>query len=195
WARAGGFGPLLGDEGSAFWLGREWLRATTEGEDFKAARRFVRVPHAVARIAALAPAVVARARRGDARARRIVAQAQRHLPGVVAVPLERGERVRRLDHDAAVAALETAIAARGLGERVTVRRACVGGCYLGGPNVGVVAYPLTPPGEKPDHVAVAWKTYVGSLETLRCLGDVLDDNISAGDAPGGRRRAVPSRRR
>ena len=29
WARAGGFGPLLGDEGSGFWLGREWVRATT----------------------------------------------------------------------------------------------------------------------------------------------------------------------
>src|SRR5262245_1165511 len=28
WARAGGLGPLLGDEGSAFWVGREWVRAT-----------------------------------------------------------------------------------------------------------------------------------------------------------------------
>src|SRR5204862_47365 len=27
-ARAGGLGPLIGDEGSAFWLGREWLRRT-----------------------------------------------------------------------------------------------------------------------------------------------------------------------
>src|SRR5216117_999934 len=27
WARAGGLGPVLGDEGSGFWLGREWLRA------------------------------------------------------------------------------------------------------------------------------------------------------------------------
>ena len=31
WARAGGLGPLLGDEGSAFWIGRAWLRATTHG--------------------------------------------------------------------------------------------------------------------------------------------------------------------
>jgi glucosamine kinase len=81
WARAGGFGPLLGDEGSAFWLGREWLRVTTEGEDFMPARRFVRGPHAVARIAALAPVVVARARHGDPRARRVVAEGQRHLAG------------------------------------------------------------------------------------------------------------------
>jgi N-acetylglucosamine kinase-like BadF-type ATPase len=83
WARAGGFGPLLGDEGSAFWLGREWLRATTPGEDFMPARRLVRGPHAVARIAALAPGVVARARRGDPRARRVVAEGQRHLADLV----------------------------------------------------------------------------------------------------------------
>jgi N-acetylglucosamine kinase-like BadF-type ATPase len=83
WARAGGFGPLLGDEGSAFWIGRAWLRATTDGEDFMPARRLVRGPHAVARIAALAPGVIARARRGDPRARRVVGDAQRHLAHLV----------------------------------------------------------------------------------------------------------------
>ena len=31
WHRAGGLGPLLGDEGSAFWIGRAWLRATDRG--------------------------------------------------------------------------------------------------------------------------------------------------------------------
>lgn len=93
WAREGGFGPLLGDEGSAFWLGREWLRATTQGEDFMPARRFVRGPHAVARIAALAPVVVARARRGDPRARRVVADGQRHLAGAV-VAVARRLRLR-----------------------------------------------------------------------------------------------------
>jgi len=79
WGRAGGLGPLLGDEGSAFWLGREWLRATTRGEDFLPARRLVRSADPVARIAALAPAVVRRARRGDRRARAIVRAAHRHL--------------------------------------------------------------------------------------------------------------------
>lgn len=79
WARAGGFGPLLGDEGSAFWLGREWLRATTGGEDFQAARRYVRAPDAVTRIARLAPRVLARARHGDRRARAIVRVGQREL--------------------------------------------------------------------------------------------------------------------
>jgi N-acetylglucosamine kinase-like BadF-type ATPase len=79
WARAGGLGPLLGDEGSGFWLGREWLRATTEGEDFLPARRLVRAAQPVARIAALAPRVLARARRGNRRARAIVVAGQRHL--------------------------------------------------------------------------------------------------------------------
>ena len=79
WARAGGFGPLLGDEGSGFWLGRAWLRATTQGEDFMPARRLIQAPDPVRRIAALAPVVIARARRGDRRARTIADEGQRHL--------------------------------------------------------------------------------------------------------------------
>jgi N-acetylglucosamine kinase-like BadF-type ATPase len=79
WARAGGLGPLLGDEGSAFWLGQQWLRVTTRGEDFRPARRLVTGPDAVVRVAALAPAVIRRARRGDARARAIVRAGQAHL--------------------------------------------------------------------------------------------------------------------
>jgi N-acetylglucosamine kinase-like BadF-type ATPase len=79
WARAGGFGPLLGDEGSGFWLGRAWLRATTQGEDFLPARRLIQSRDPVRGIAALAPSVIARARRGDRRARTIVAEAQQHL--------------------------------------------------------------------------------------------------------------------
>jgi glucosamine kinase len=84
WARAGGLGPLLGDEGSAFWLGREWLRETTQGEDFMPVRRLVRAPDAVARIAALGPRILRRARRGDRRAGRIVRGAQHHLAGQAA---------------------------------------------------------------------------------------------------------------
>lgn len=79
WARAGGLGPLLGDEGSAFWLGQQWLRVTTRGEDFHPARRLVMGRDAVVRVAALAPAVIRRARRGDARARAIVRAGQAHL--------------------------------------------------------------------------------------------------------------------
>lgn len=79
WARAGGLGPLLGDEGSAFWLGQQWLRITTGGEDFLPARRLVTGPDAVARVAALTPAVIRRARGGDSRARAIVRAGQAHL--------------------------------------------------------------------------------------------------------------------
>jgi N-acetylglucosamine kinase-like BadF-type ATPase len=79
WARAGGLGPLLGDEGSAFWLGREWLRVTMAAQDESSARRLVVRPDAVARIAALAPRVLARARRGDRIARAVVRDGQRAL--------------------------------------------------------------------------------------------------------------------
>ena len=79
WVRRGGFGPLLGDEGSAFWIGREWLRATTRGEDFEPVRRLVRSPDAPARIARLAVRVLTQARKGNKVPRRIVAEAQRHL--------------------------------------------------------------------------------------------------------------------
>ncbi len=75
WLRAGGLGPLLGDEGSAFWIGREWLR---RGE-LAPARSLARAPDAVARIAALAKGVVARARRGARREREIVVAAQEQL--------------------------------------------------------------------------------------------------------------------
>ena len=81
WGRAGGFGPLLGDEGSGFWLGRAWLRATSQGEDFLPARRMIQAKDAVRRIATLAPRVMARAKRGDRRARTIVREAQAHLAG------------------------------------------------------------------------------------------------------------------
>lgn len=80
WARAGGLGPLLGDEGSAFWIGRAWLRA---GAAASVQRRLAVRPDAVAAIAALAPRVIARARRGDRRAARVVREAQVHLAAQV----------------------------------------------------------------------------------------------------------------
>ena len=82
WVRAGGLGPLLGDEGSAFWLGREWLRASRR--DARALRVLATSSDPVARIAAHAPAVVARARRGDRTALRIVRAAQDHLASLAA---------------------------------------------------------------------------------------------------------------
>jgi N-acetylglucosamine kinase-like BadF-type ATPase len=79
--RAGGLGPLVGDDGSAFWIGRQWLRsgAVTPAR----ARAISRSPEAVARIAAFAPVVLRRAARGEAGARRVVRDAQGALAGLV----------------------------------------------------------------------------------------------------------------
>lgn len=74
-ARVGGLGPMLGDDGSAFWIGREWLRGRPEREALAYAHR----PRPQAAIASLAPKVLALARRRGPRARlarRIVAEAQ-----------------------------------------------------------------------------------------------------------------------
>jgi N-acetylglucosamine kinase-like BadF-type ATPase len=80
--RAGGLGPLLGDDGSAFAIGRAWLRAGAMTP--VRIRRIVTAPDAVARVAALAPSVLRRARRGDRTARRVVADAQRGLADLAA---------------------------------------------------------------------------------------------------------------
>jgi glucosamine kinase len=81
-ARAGGLGPLIGDEGSAFWLGREWLRLSPEAA--RTARALAVRPDAVTRIAALAPSVMGRARRGHGLARGIVAAGQEHIAALAA---------------------------------------------------------------------------------------------------------------
>jgi N-acetylglucosamine kinase-like BadF-type ATPase len=86
-ARAGGLGPLIGDEGSAFWLGREWLRGAPDAA--REARSLARRPDAVARIAALAPTVLREARRGHARARAIVAEGQQRLAAHAAAVIRR----------------------------------------------------------------------------------------------------------
>ena len=69
WARAGGLGPLLGDEGSAFWLGSLWLRITSRNttREEERLRKIARSPDAVARIAAIAPRILGRARGGAGR--------------------------------------------------------------------------------------------------------------------------------
>jgi glucosamine kinase len=70
--RAGGLGPLLGDEGSAFWIGRAWLPIARRGAGALALRRLALRPDAVARVAALAPAALRAARRGHPIAQAIV---------------------------------------------------------------------------------------------------------------------------
>jgi N-acetylglucosamine kinase-like BadF-type ATPase len=86
-ARAGGLGPLIGDEGSAFWIGREWLRLSPEAA--RAARALAVRPDAVTRIAALAPSVLGRARRGHRLARGIVAAGQEHIAALAAGVIRR----------------------------------------------------------------------------------------------------------
>jgi len=66
---------------------------------------------------------------------------------------------------------------RGLGDRVRLREGCAGGCSGPGPNVSIEMFPLTRQGERQDHVAVDWKTYVYSLGTLDCLAAVIEDNL------------------
>jgi N-acetylglucosamine kinase-like BadF-type ATPase len=92
WARAGGFGPFLGDEGSGFWLAREWVRATTAPGDFEKIRKLAHAAQPAAAIAALAPEVLTRARRGDRVAARIVREGQRDL-AACAVDLARRLRL------------------------------------------------------------------------------------------------------
>lgn len=107
-------------------------------------------------------------------------------PGVVVLPVRRGERARRLDARAIVDALQALVGRRDLGDRVQLRQACAGGCNGAGPSVSVARYSMPAPGGRLDHVAVGWKTYVYSLSTLDCLARVIDDNL---DEP---RRARPA---
>lgn len=79
WARAGGLGPILGDEGSGFWLGREWLRTVVRNGHLLPALRASHGRDPVKTMAAMSRHVIARARRGDQHARRIVAEGQRQL--------------------------------------------------------------------------------------------------------------------
>jgi N-acetylglucosamine kinase-like BadF-type ATPase len=82
--RAGGLGPLLGDEGSAFSIGRAWLPIARRAAGVLALRRLALAPDAVPRVAALAPAALRAARRGHPIAEAIVAGAQTALAGLVA---------------------------------------------------------------------------------------------------------------
>jgi N-acetylglucosamine kinase-like BadF-type ATPase len=87
WSRAGGLGPLLGDDGSAFSVGRAWLRSDSVPPS--RARRIATAPDAVARIAAVAPSVLRRARKGSPVARQIVREAQLALADLVQTAAQR----------------------------------------------------------------------------------------------------------
>lgn len=120
--------------------------------------------------------------------RRLVVTVCPRERGVVVLPVERGGRAARMDTVAILGRLRALVAARRLEDRVSFREGCAGGCTQTGPNVSVEIFPPLRPGERPDHVATGWKTYVYSLPTLDCLATILEENL----APGGRR--VPARR-
>jgi hypothetical protein len=115
------------------------------------------------------------------RQRRLVITVCPLEPGVVTLPLRRGGRRRRLGARAIARHLADLAAELGVLERVEIRHGCAGGCWLKGPNVSVGIYPVAPPGERPDHVAIAWKSYVGTIDELDCLATILEDNLAGGD--------------
>ena len=110
--------------------------------------------------------------------RRIVITVCPLEPGLVTLPVTRGGPRRRLGAPAIARHLEAMAAERGLTDFVRVRSGCAGGCWLKGPNVSVAIYPATAPGERPDHVAIAWKTYVATLDELDALETILEENLA-----------------
>jgi N-acetylglucosamine kinase-like BadF-type ATPase len=68
-ARAGGLGPEKGDEGSGFWIGREWLKRNGT----------LKRKYSVRETAGWAEEVLLQARRKNPSALRIVGEAQAHL--------------------------------------------------------------------------------------------------------------------
>ncbi len=116
-------------------------------------------------------------------ARRLIVTVCPRERGVVTLPIERGGRATRLDASGVLGALRALVARRGLDDRVRVRDGCAGGCWSAGPNVDVRVYAAPAPGERPDHVALAWKTYVYSLPALASLADVIDQNLPRARVP------------
>jgi hypothetical protein len=109
--------------------------------------------------------------------RRLVVTVCPREPGVVTLPIAHGGSAVKLNAAAITHELRQLVAERGLVERVRLREGCAGGCSGPGPNVSVEILPLTRPGEREDHVAIGWKTYVYSLASLDCLAAVIDDNL------------------
>jgi hypothetical protein len=110
-------------------------------------------------------------------ARRLVITVCPRERGSVVLPIARGKRAVRLDAAAIIRHLEELVAEQGLADRVRLREGCAGGCSGSGPNVSVEIFPMPRPGERPDHVAVGWKTYVYSIGSLDCVATIIDENI------------------
>jgi hypothetical protein len=116
-------------------------------------------------------------RASGTRPRRLVINVCSQESGLVRLPVTAGLPPVPMDAQAIRQHLDALIGARGLADRVRVRDACAGGCGGAGPNVSVTIYPAPRPGASPDGIAIAWKTYVYSLPTLKCLAAVIDENL------------------
>ncbi|MBI4636349.1 MAG: hypothetical protein HY727_08365 [Candidatus Rokubacteria bacterium] len=101
-------------------------------------------------------------------------------PGIVVLPVTPAGAAERMNARAIARRLAALVDKRRLARRVSIREGCAGGCASDGPNVSVTIYPVPPPGERPDRVAIGWKTYVYSLATLDCLATVIDENLADG---------------
>jgi hypothetical protein len=119
--------------------------------------------------------------------RRIVITVCPRERGVVVLPITRGGRAVRLNAEAILQHFAELVAERGLGERVRLREGCAGGCSGTGPNVSIEIFPLGVPGEREDHVAVDWKTYVYSLGSLDCLAAVIEEDLGRSPIRASRR--------
>jgi N-acetylglucosamine kinase-like BadF-type ATPase len=83
-ARAGGLGPEIGDEGSGYWIGRKWL----EGRGLKNQRTLV-----FRSVAALAPRIIQKAKKRDPLASAIVEKAHLSLCQLI-IPLLKTLKIR-----------------------------------------------------------------------------------------------------
>lgn len=113
--------------------------------------------------------------------RRLVVTVCPRESGRVALAVDHGGSPEWLDARGIAGRLRELIAVRGLGEQVSIVESCAGGCGRPGPNVGVTFHALARPGERADHVALGWKTYVYSLAEVGCLAAIVDDNLSAAE--------------
>jgi len=91
--------------------------------------------------------------------------------------VERGGPRRRLDARAIFRELQSLVARRNLEAVVLVREGCAGGCHGRGPNVSLTLHAMPVPGERPDNVAIGWRTYVGSLADAPALQAIIDENL------------------
>ncbi|MFN0118231.1 MAG: BadF/BadG/BcrA/BcrD ATPase family protein [Elusimicrobiota bacterium] len=81
--RAGGLGPFMGDEGSAFWIGREYLKVTYEKKNWLYIRKIVKNKNPIAKIASYSKMALFKAEKSNGPERQIIKQAISHLIALI----------------------------------------------------------------------------------------------------------------